>query len=199
MKRYIIHINGVSGAGKTTLGNKLKDKFKNKIIVVDLDDLFSQYVEEKFDSNYFILKEKFKSKEYQKWLDKYFNSLDKKTHLIITGLNNNYWLDKNFVYELNATHKFYIKIKDELALKNRCNRSLIKYFQEDKDKLLKKMFSGEKMNEKIIKKLQRDIYIKCSYKDNMEKYKKWNKLFKQNGYKFMERENIFDFIVKLIK
>lgn len=29
-KNIIIHISGPSGAGKTTLGNKLKDKFGNK-------------------------------------------------------------------------------------------------------------------------------------------------------------------------
>lgn len=32
----IIHISGLSGSGKTYLGNKLKEKFGNKIVVKDL-------------------------------------------------------------------------------------------------------------------------------------------------------------------
>jgi uridine kinase len=35
----IIHISGPSGSGKSTLGGKLKEHFKNKIVVKDLDDL----------------------------------------------------------------------------------------------------------------------------------------------------------------
>jgi len=39
MEHLIIHISGASGSGKTTLGNKLKEQFKNKIVVKDLDNL----------------------------------------------------------------------------------------------------------------------------------------------------------------
>ena len=39
MARIYMHINGYSGAGKTTLGQKLKLIFKNKIVITDLDDL----------------------------------------------------------------------------------------------------------------------------------------------------------------
>ena len=40
----IIHISGPSGAGKTTLGKKLKAYYKNKIIVKDLDDLRVEFI-----------------------------------------------------------------------------------------------------------------------------------------------------------
>ena len=40
----IIHISGPSGSGKTTLGNKLKNEFKNKIVVKDLDDLRDEFI-----------------------------------------------------------------------------------------------------------------------------------------------------------
>jgi ABC-type lipoprotein export system ATPase subunit len=38
IETLIIHISGASGSGKTTLGNKLKEQFKNKILMKDLDD-----------------------------------------------------------------------------------------------------------------------------------------------------------------
>jgi len=30
MDKFVIHISGASGSGKTVLGNKLKEKYKNK-------------------------------------------------------------------------------------------------------------------------------------------------------------------------
>ena len=35
----IIHISGSSGSGKTTIGNKIKKMFGNKVAVFDVDDL----------------------------------------------------------------------------------------------------------------------------------------------------------------
>lgn len=44
----IIHVCGSSGSGKTILGNKLKEKFKNKIIVKDLDELLDEHFVDHF-------------------------------------------------------------------------------------------------------------------------------------------------------
>ena len=46
-KQLIVHISGPQGAGKTTLGNKLKDKFCDKIFVKDLDDLRAEFNRQK--------------------------------------------------------------------------------------------------------------------------------------------------------
>ena len=35
----IIHISGSSASGKSTVGNKIKNNFKQKVLVIDIDDL----------------------------------------------------------------------------------------------------------------------------------------------------------------
>ncbi len=54
----IIHICGVSGSGKTTLGLKLKEQFKNKIIVKDIDDLRREFIEEHYKNEKFDIIDK---------------------------------------------------------------------------------------------------------------------------------------------
>jgi uridine kinase len=39
-----VHISGASGSGKTFLGNRLKEQYRNKIIVQDLDDLRDKFI-----------------------------------------------------------------------------------------------------------------------------------------------------------
>jgi len=55
----IIHITGVSGSGKTSLGNKLRDTLKN-IVVIDTDDIddknATDIVENKKYNSYFCEK-----------------------------------------------------------------------------------------------------------------------------------------------
>ena len=53
----IIHVSGAPGSGKTTLGNQLREN--KKIVVMDLDDLFSEFA--KSDT-------KFDPKKYQKYI-----------------------------------------------------------------------------------------------------------------------------------
>src|SRR5690349_16468743 len=82
----IIHIAGSSGAGKTTLGKKLKKYFGNTINVKDLDEIrdeFNKYHSEK-NTSFVKLKKNFK-KLYQLFLDKFIKK--HKKVLIITGIN----------------------------------------------------------------------------------------------------------------
>lgn len=44
MDKIIIHISGASGSGKTFLGNKLRQEFKSKVVVKDLDDLRDKFI-----------------------------------------------------------------------------------------------------------------------------------------------------------
>ena len=39
----IFHISGNQGSGKTTLGNKLKNKLKNEVIIKDFDELYGEF------------------------------------------------------------------------------------------------------------------------------------------------------------
>jgi pantothenate kinase-related protein Tda10 len=50
-KNIIIHVAGSSGAGKTTLGLKLKNIYKDKIILKDLDDLRDDFIKYHSDKN----------------------------------------------------------------------------------------------------------------------------------------------------
>lgn len=74
MDKLIIHISWASGSSKTTLGNKLKEHFKSKIIVKDLDDLRGEFEKKYKVVNY--LKD-FDSNMYQSFLDKYILSQKK--------------------------------------------------------------------------------------------------------------------------
>ena len=43
----IIHISGQQGAGKTTLGNKIKEKYNDMIYMKDLDNLYDELKNQK--------------------------------------------------------------------------------------------------------------------------------------------------------
>ena len=43
VRNLIIHISGPQGAGKTTLGNKIKDKYDDRVYLKNLDDLYDEF------------------------------------------------------------------------------------------------------------------------------------------------------------
>lgn len=51
-KNIIIHITGPSGSGKTTFGKKLKNKYKNKIIIKDIDDLRYEFINNNYSKSF---------------------------------------------------------------------------------------------------------------------------------------------------
>jgi uridine kinase len=84
MNRIIIHISGVSGSGKTTIGNKLKKQFKKQIIVKDIDDLRREFIEDYYGNMKFDIID---MSEYQLYIDKFVKNNSLKP-LIFVGLNN---------------------------------------------------------------------------------------------------------------
>lgn len=102
----IIHISGAPGYGKTTFGVKINEIKNKNVKVFDLDDIFDNFM---YESNY-----RFNSNKYQKYVNNLI-SKNKNKHIIFVGLN----MDKghtNKLYNLSATHKFYIDIKINLLL-----------------------------------------------------------------------------------
>ena len=94
----IFHISGPSGSGKTYLGNKLKEMFKNKIVVMDIDDLRNEFIKKEYGENLMFVDINFSKDKFQKYINLYIKNT-KKT-LIFVGLNNMPWWDKNHNFSM---------------------------------------------------------------------------------------------------
>jgi len=194
----IIHISGPSGSGKTTLGNKIKEKLKNKIVVKDLDDLLFEFVmmKEKSKQNTSIILKKWK-KEYQKYIDNYIENQNKS--IIFVGLNtdlgsfgfrNDKLKPPKAFYNIHADYKFYIDIPVNEILQQKLYRQVMKICN-NKEKWFEKWLNYP---DKTQQTLNYDINISLWNKET----KKWNKLYKKKDYKFMNRENIFIEVIKIL-
>lgn len=49
MNNIIIHISVPSGSGKTFMGDNLKEQFKDKIVIKDLDKLRDEFKKKQFN------------------------------------------------------------------------------------------------------------------------------------------------------
>lgn len=180
--KLIVHISGPQGAEKTTLGNKIKEKYKNSIIVKDLDDLFDDFNNQN------------KIKDYQHFIDNFIKNNSNKP-LIITGLTaerckgemNN---DDNTFYEINTEHKYLIEINENDILKQRFMRQVSK-LNERKEKMFDAWLEN---NDEIQKKLFRFVNISKWKSNNVE----CNLIHKEHGYKSMNRDDIYDIVCELI-
>jgi adenylate kinase family enzyme len=132
MSKIIIHISGVSGAGKTTLGNKLKDQIKDKIVVKDIDDLRRDFIKKYYGDKKFDIIDKV---EYQKYIDNFVKKHSSKP-LIFVGLNNMPWWHINHYYDMHSTHNFFIDLDDETIIKQKCKRLLDWATDEEEMKML---------------------------------------------------------------
>lgn len=190
MPTIIIHICGPSGAGKTTLGNKLNDNFGNKIVVKDLDELKHKFIEEYYGNKRWTVPNK---EAYQKYIDKYINEQQSKP-LILVGLNNDapFW-NMDHYYDVHSTHNYYIKIDDMVVVKQKCLR-FIKNIPNDEVAMADLMNN----NKKFIKMVKRDIDMECNSKEIIKLNKKWNKYYMNKGYKFMSRDDIFGEVSRII-
>jgi broad-specificity NMP kinase len=190
MEHIIIHISGASGSGKTTLGNKLKEQFKNKIVVKDLDVLRDDFIKDFYGNKKWTYIDE---NGYQMHINNYINK--QKKPIIFVGLNDNtiYGKNKKLYYNVHSQYNYYIEIDDMVILKQKCLR-LLNDIQNDEMALNDLV----KNNERFVEKFTKTIKIECSAKQTIKQNGKWRKDYGEQGYKFMSRDNIYKSVVKIL-
>jgi len=181
----IIHISGPSGSGKTTIGTRLKEKFNNKIIVKDIDDLRQDFIKEYYGTKKWKVIDK---GAYQKYIDKFVSNYQNKP-IIFVGLNNMPWWHKNYYYNMHSNHNYYIDIDDTTIVKQKC----LRMFDDFSKNLPNDNFAMNDLvnNNKLFLKLtKQSIDLECDKNRIVKMNKNWNKDYKKQGYKFMSRDNI---------
>lgn len=188
----IIHISGASGAGKTTLGNKLINKYGNQIVVKDIDDLRTDFIKEHYvDVEWNIIDKD----AYQQFIDNYIDKINKP--LIFVGLNNMPWWHKNLYYNMHSTHNFYINLNDEIIIKQKC----IRYLTEELKEILKDEMAMNDMinnNKKFIKLVTEGIKKECNASEIIKYSNKWKEDYERQGYIIISREEIYDTVCEIL-
>ena len=183
VKNVLIHVTGPQGSGKTTIGNKLKEMYKNKIYMKDLDDLNSDFHHQ--DS----------IKDYQKFMDNFiFSHKDKP--LILVGLDADLCLGPTINphlegYQIQTPHKYHINIDMETNLKQWFFRQIDKLC--DRKEWFYKNWLQD--NKNIQDKLFRYVDINEMKKNKVE----CDTLYKKKGYQFMNYDDIMQKCKDILK
>ena len=197
----IIHISGSSGAGKTTLGEKLQDKFGKNIVVKDFDELRDEYIKKHVDL-YKQLPVDW-SVDYdkmQEYLDDYITQNNHKP-LIIVGLNDNVLGDSKsrFLYfKIPAIYKFFIDIDDKIILQQKCTRFITTQLPKQLVDYPNVMQDIVQNNKRFLKLTCQGIKAECSEKKMLKDNNRWRKDYKKQGYKFMSRDDIFTHVCDIL-
>ena len=192
-KNYpIIHISGPSGAGKTTLGNKLIYKFGKNIVVKDIDDLRYDFIKKEYGG--FNKKIIWQPEKYQVYINNFIKKNNKKP-IVFVGLNHMPWWNKKLYYDMHPSHKFYIKLNSDLIFKQKCSRFLEDVFVEHRENTLNDFVKDEKDTQK---KIYNALKNNCNYEKTTKMNETWNTDYKEQGYKFLSRESIFDEVCDIL-
>ena len=195
----IIHIQAVSGSGKTSLGQRLK-KHSDKFSVIELDDIDDPIALELLtDQKYLKLICSEKNKDNDKFfeekdrlglieLNKLIEKNKKENKItIITGLSIN-------LETIPITDKYYINIEPEQLFKQYNLRTLDDIFDNyDEIKTLIKNSSPELVGQILLFKYKiRGIFLKpySKVKDSLAANIK-----KKKDYKLMTSDEIYDEII----
>jgi thiol-disulfide isomerase/thioredoxin len=117
----VIHITGVSGSGKSYMGNALKAKFGDRVMVVDLDKLRDQFLLEHYGQAGFTTID---FQAYQNYLHQFIAQVSQP--LVFVGLNDNTRYGKegetHLYYDLAPTHSYMIDVDARSVVKQKCLR-----------------------------------------------------------------------------
>ena len=202
----IIHIAGPSGSGKTTLGKRLKEHYKDKVIVKDLDDLlWKEFIpwQEKTDITAADFFANFEL-NYQEYIDNFIKK-NKGKPIIFVGINTFIMnemqqfkgVDRHFpkaFFDLRADHKYYIDIPVEQVMKQKFYR-MMDDFCNSKDIIFSDLLENEK---KTRKNIMDDIMRQTHIKEVRIQTEKWNKFYKDKGYEYLSNDEIYKKISSLL-
>ena len=171
VRNLIIHISGPQGAGKTTLGNKIKKKYNDMIYLKDLDDLYDEFNNQD------------KINDYQEFINNFIKKNSDKP-LIITGLSaekckGDMDENDNTFYLINTKYKYLIKIDEDDILKQRFLRQVSKL--NDRKEIF--FDAWLKDNNEIQKKLFRYV--------DLVKWKSNNILKLLDNHHFLNKLNLY--------
>jgi hypothetical protein len=190
----IIHISGVSGSGKTFLGQRLSDKFGNKIIVYD-------FVSPNWNDK----------GAFQESLDKNIKRFKKEEKpIILIGMNHKAWwpsvvagLEKiplwhpDLYYNLHADYKFYIDIDASKLVRQTCLRYLtedVKHITKD-ERWMNDLIDNNRMFMRLIMK---GLKNECDMKEVGKFSNMWKTAYEHQGYTLATSDEIYDRVVDII-
>jgi len=178
----IVHISGPQGAGKTTLGNKIKEKYGDMIYLKDLDDLYDEFNHQK------------EIDDYQQFINIFIKKHSDKP-LIITGLSAERCKGEmndsdNTFYQIDTKHKYLIKIDEDDILKQRFYRQVSKLNDR------KEIFFNNwlKDNNSIQEKIFRFVNLTKWKSNNIA----CNAIHEEHNYKLMDKDKIYNKVCDLI-
>ncbi len=179
----VIHIAGAPGAGKTSLGDRLKASFGDRIVVKDLDDLRAEFIADWYDGEPVRA---FDRDAYQDFIDNFVQS-NKFKPLVFVGLNEMPWWHPNHFYDLHATDKHYIDLPDVAVLRQKCRRLLLNLANSEQD-----MQFLVDYNAKFIDNVTRALKDECDLEKVVKEGKRLAAAFREQGYQFSTADEIFN-------
>ena len=141
-----------------------------------------------------IKKEIWNEGKYQQWIDNYIDK-NKDKPIVLVGLNSIPWVNKFSYYNMHSKHNFYINLDFDTIFKQRCSRFMDNIFVKNREKVLDNIIKNKN---KEIKNIQDMFYNNCNYDEILENNKQWNKDYKEQKYKFMSREYIYEKVSKIL-